>query len=447
MKNFFYLFIAIFSFIEFLPTHGLAQFQKQGIAVKNVSNFKVGDTVQVLGIHANNNKYLIKDMYGKSFVNPNRIELIQSDKVDYWEELWFKNRAADIASSGWDNEVRDILNEEANEYYQNALQSNIVYEEELLNDYLSQIILDIHPKPLNKGMHKHFKLVIIKSAIAESFTFENGMIILTSGLLSNLESKSDLVHLLTTHIAHLVLEHNLENLKKEIKSENRAIIFSNLATVVAAAGSAYAAIEHDIYLDPYLPQDVGLATYFVSKSLMSSAGANYSHIQVNKAWEAKKNFLIDSEDLTWHNEPEFHAYMAPVISLTAWQEYHMKNYSRSISLVEKLHKNQLAMEEDYLLFSKLLRNTSNSEQSNLKALEYLVIAQKMSKTLLIDLDKEAALIYLRMKDKENAEIALKNYKSGLNDLNKKGIDISKELATVNQLAHHHQLSLSDVASY
>ncbi len=440
MKNLLNLTLLFILIPTLLSAQRPAQIQKEGVLVKNMSGFNTGDTIPILGLNSTFNKYLIKDLYGNRFVNINKIKLIEG-YYDYWEDIWFKYRAADIVESGWDFQEREVLNDEANDYFQNALQSDIIFENGLLYDYLYQLILDIHPKALNKAKIGYFKVLIIKSADVESFVFDNGLMVMTTGLLASLDSKKELVELLTTHIAHIVLEDNLINLKQEIKAERRAAVFSGIATVATAAGSAYAAIEHDIYIDPYLPADIGLATYFLSKSLMESAGASYNQNQIILALSVSKNFLANNEDLSWHNESAFNAYMAPAISFTAWQAYHMKNYSQSILLTEKLHSMQLALEDDYLLYSKLLRSTSNTEESNLKALEFLTSAQKMSKSLLIDLDKEAALIYLRLGDKENAEIALNNYKKGLELLSKKGMTTEKEINDINQIAYYHKLDL------
>ncbi len=446
MKKFLYLLLLYFTLSINSYAQEFSNPTKRAILIKNTSSFNVGDTLKIFGVKTSDygsKQFLIKDIYGTRYLKENKVRLLDDDH-SFWENVWFTNRAADITESGKDVNERAILSEEAYDYFQNAVQSDIVFENELLYDYIYQIILDIHPQPIIKANRSYFKVLIIKSTDAESFTFDNGLVVITTGLLANLNSKKDLVELLAMHVAHTVLEHNLINLKQEIKAERRAAVFSGIAAATTAVAGAYAAIEHDIYIDPYLPADIGLATYFISKSLMESAGASYNQSQIMNAKKITSQFLAEHEDLTWHNELEFDAYMAPATSFTAWQEYYMKNYSQSLYYTEKLHQKQLAIEDNYLLFSKLLRNTSNSEASNLLALQYLTIAQDMSKNLLIDLDKEAALIYLRLDDKENAKIALNNYKKGLELLSEKGIPIEKEMNNINQIVYYHKLDLDQI---
>ncbi|MGM0582437.1 MAG: M48 family metalloprotease [Bacteroidota bacterium] len=422
-----------------------SQKKMEGVVIKNIIGYSVGDSLQILGMRQNDSnetQYLIQEYPNKRFVNEKRIELIDNDN-DFWQNAWFKYRAADIVISGWDTNERSILNEEANEYFQNAYQSNIIFENELLYDYIYQIILDIHPLPLNKGLESYFKLVIIKSLDKENFTFDNGMIVLTTGLLAQMESKSDLVDVLINAIAHVTLEHNLINLKQEIRAEKRAQAWGTLAASVTAVAGAYGSIQNDTYFDPSLVADAGLATYFISKSIMESAGANYTIEQNSNVAELKREFFNKNYDFIIQNEEQFLSYMAPVISFTAWQAYHVKNYRFSKELVEKLKVNQLIREDEYLLLSKLSRATSNSEEANIKALDYLILAQEMSEVQLIDLDKEAALLYLRLNDKKNAEIALHNYKNGLMKLSENGTSISKELNEIEQMLHYHNLKITE----
>ncbi|GAA5043399.1 hypothetical protein GCM10011506_46530 [Marivirga lumbricoides] len=422
-----------------------AQVKVEGIVSKNISGYNKGDTIELLGMRTNNleTQLLIATPTGTTrFVNSSKIEILDND-LGYWQLAWFKYRAADINKTGWNNSERAILSEEADEYFQNAYQNNIILENELLYDYIYQIILEIHPQALNKGFESYIKLVIIKSIEKESFVFDNGMIVLTTGLLAQLDSKAELVKILTNKVAHIVMEHNLVNLKQEIKAERSARAWSTIAAGVTAVAGTYNSIENDTYFDPSLVESAGIAAYFISKSIMESAGARYNMQQNMEAIKITDEFVREHQDISTRNEEQFFSYIAPVISLTSWQAYHMKNYRLSLELAKKLQQNQLAREDDYLLLSKLSRATSNSEEANINALNYLAIAQEMCDGQLIDLDKEAAILYLRLNDKENARRALNNYKNGLLRLSEDGASISQELNAIDQMLNYHNMALEN----
>jgi hypothetical protein len=139
------------------------------------------------------------------------------------------------------------------------------------------------------------------------------------------------------------------------------------------------------------------------------------------------------------NPEEYLATISGTISYNAWQEYHLKNYEYALSLVDKLYKQNLATEEDYLLLSHIFRKTSNTKESNLLALDFLKKAEKLSVSKITLLDKEAGMIYLRLKDRQNARTAFIKYRQSLMDLENSGQDVSQELKSINQLMFKHRL--------
>jgi hypothetical protein len=305
-------------------------------------------------------------------------------------------------------------------------------------DYLYQLIHLIHPEPLIRQQETHFRVVVIKSTEQEIFAFNDGMIVMSTGLLASFTEPQQLVDALVMQIAHVVLEHNLINLLSELRSERRAQMWAGFASITTAVAGAYGSIQHNNYYDPYLAIDAGNAAYFISKSFQANVGASYSAIQNLNVLNARKKYLQNQFKSDRLNNDQFSAYLAPAVTFTAWQAYHQKNYTLSKELCHYLVENGLAGEYDYLLFSKVIRATSFSDEDNQRALGYIKSALALNAGL-IDLDKEAGLIYLRLNDKKRALQAFDRYKSGVSELVKEGFDLLAELNFVNQTIQYHKL--------
>ena len=419
-----------------------AQIVTKGILTRSIPTLNEGDTVNVYGWRYNSlsekEQYYISKELTSRFVNADRIELIDP-KFEFWDKVWFDNRGADIKQEGWELDKRQMLYDDAYDYHKNARGNNLIFEDDLLYDYIYQLIFKIFPNTLIKEKVANFGVIILKSHEAQSFTFDNGLMVLTTGLIAQLETEKDLITLLSKNIAHIVLEHNLLNLNQQLNAERKARIWGTIATVASTAAMTYSSIKHDTYHNFDDALNVGLATYFLSSSILESIGADYNHEQLRKANQLSKVYVADHLINFEYQEDEFLANISNAISYAAWQEYHIKNYEYSLVLVNRLYMSRLAAEEDYLLLSKLYRKTVNTTETNMRALEFLKQAKEVSIHELPELNKEAGLIYLRLKDHENAKTAFTDFRRALLDLSKSGVDVNSDLKFVNQILFRYNL--------
>ena len=421
----------------------LAQAQKfsTGKIVKPLPPFEMGDTIPVYGMKlTNSNKvqYFVPGTEGPRFVTEDRIQLL-SNNYKFWEQIWFEYRGADFRKSGWEKGNRQLLYDDAIEYFQQAKNNQLIFEDDLLTDYLYQLVFRIFPETLIKDRVSNFSIVIIKSLEANSFAFDNGMIVLTTAQIAQTNSEKDLIQILTNRVANVVLEHNLLNLRQQQKAERRAIMWGNLVTIASSAAMIHSNVKYGTTFDYYNALDLGISAHFISGAILENIGAKYSQEQTLEAFNVANRYLT-SEFIAEESSPEeYLATISGTISYNAWQEYHLKNYEYSLSLVDKLYKENLATEEDYLLLSHIFRKTSNTEESNLLALDFLKKAEKLSITKMALLDKEAGMLYLRLKDRQNAKIAFNKYRQNLMELEQAGHDVTQELKSINQLMFKHRL--------
>ena len=312
------------------------------------------------------------------YVDGAKVRILDGN-LAYWEKFWFELKSANSRNTATFQKVQIA---KALDFYADAEEDDLIYEDDLLYDYIYQLILKIHPKQLIKEKPSNLSLIIIKSDEASFSTFSNGFIILTTGFIAKCENEKMLVSALVQCISQIVLDY-------KPKAHTASLKTSKLLEKIKEA-----------------------EVYFISELL-------------------KKDELLADDVFT--NK------ISSVISYVAWQEYKELNYDYAIKLIDRIQALNLATERDYLLASKLIRATSNTEASNLKALQYIQKAKALGFNDLIDLNKEAGILYLRLNDKTQAKEAFLRYKNELLDLKKEGFDVAYDLEAVNQILFKNRM--------
>jgi len=158
MKRIFTLILAV------LLTSQFAEAQKfsMGKVIKPLPPFAIGDTIPVYGMKLTNSKkiqYYTPGSEGDRFVTEDRIQLLPNN-YKFWEQVWFEYRGADFKKSGWEKENRQLLYDDALEYFQQAKNNQLIFEDDLLTDYLYQLVFRIFPESLIKDRVSNFSIVL-----------------------------------------------------------------------------------------------------------------------------------------------------------------------------------------------------------------------------------------------------------------------------------------------
>lgn len=408
----------------------------KGFVIRPFGEYSVGDTVIVRGTRKNINtgatQYYIRSSFGDyKYYNEDRISLLGND-LDFWENVWMENRAETINKKGWQSGLRQELIEDAVDYYSQALTNNMVLQDDMLYDYVYQLIYSIHPYSMLKDRASDFSLVILNSTEHIAFSFDNGMIVLTTGLIASTNSENELNLILAQCIAHAVLEHNLVNLNEVIRAERRARIWGTVAAVAVATAMAVDEVNNGVYHDYTLAADLGMSIYFLSSQVLENLGASYTSEQQILAKRIASQFMDLHPDVNFLDDQQYLNTIASAVSITAWQEYHLKNYSYAQLLSLKLADAGIASDVDYLLLSRIQRRKSNEIESNQLALDYLKTARNLALDPMPELDKEEGLVYSRLNQHEKAKSAFMKYRDSLLGLKSEGKNVETELRMINQ---------------
>lgn len=420
-----------------------------GIVSKPFAHYHVGDTIPILAKRTNPNtlkpQYLVHVFTEVRAVSEDKITLLDEGH-DFWEMVWIENRAENVNKVGWERGRREELHQEALDYYSTALSNKMVFEDDMLYDYLYQMVNLIHPTPLVKERSSNFSIVVLNSTEQIGFAFDNGMIVLTTGMLASTKTEAELLNVLAECVAHVVLEHNLINLNARLKTEARARTWATIAAVTMATAQTIDGINYGYVPDYSVSADLGMSVYFLSTSALEDIGAQYTSEQRIKAQGYGKAFLKQYPEIISLDDYQYTGVIANAISTAAWQEYHLKNYFYAMQLTERLNNLDLATDKDYLLLSRIQRRISNDRYSIQLALDYIQKGKGKSIEPLADLEKEAGIVYSRLNQPDKAKESYMKYREFLLKLKEEGKHVEPELQSIDQLIQRKGYLVGQVAT-
>lgn len=409
----------IFIIIFFSGTYILdAQVSMKVIVSDKIAGYNIGDTVDALGIRTatfgGNPDYLVKiNNKEYRYFSANKFNVVKPIS-DFWQKLWFFERSANVYGNGTDPKLKLQLFADCVSYIQNLQVNRLLFNDSYLMDYLLQLIHNICPAGLikNKGENDFLKVLVMKSDEIKSFSFDNGTIILTTGLLATTKNEEDLAKILVKEIAHIVMDFNYQNVVRQIKSESLSNFFTLLSEIASSTLVNNNENDNQFTFDKTIA--INSSSNLLSNNILESQGAIYATDQDKKADEILNTYMSGYYDKLTHISPDsYNMHISKVLTFSAWQNFYSFKYRDALQILNRLGNAGCAEENDYLLMSKIYRTIYNTEESNYEALQFIKTAKNIGILNLLDLSKEEGLIYLRLNDKTNARIALEEYKKGL----------------------------------
>ena len=318
---------------------------------------------------------------------------------------------------------------------------------------------------------------IIKETEPNAFVLSNGCIVLTTGLLSTIQSEDELVGILAHEIAHFALDHQILNYNKEIERKKRAEFWSAFATVVAASADAYLTVKNKNHIPGVLTASTAVVASVVSEEVIIRLGIKYNQTQELEADNASKeilevlkydklglsaalqriqlyckltgNYLALSgsgthpsigyrldllgrvNSLETFKQPSYIKKVSLINSYNAWVElWYFAHHLAANDLASRNIINGVATESDYLVMAVIGRRLSNTKASNEAVLGLLGKAKTLDVTPYLILNKEEGITYLRLDKKAEAKKSFQTYLNSLIEL--KTRNEVRELSNSNQ---------------
>ena len=392
----------------------------RGLVLKRIDQFQSGDTINIYGYREKpgGEAYLIRGRSGDKYVPADKIRLLD-EEMGYWQKVWLMNQASHVQSNGWQDDLRIALREDFYEYASQMEINGLVFRDEYLEDYLKQLIYIIHPQALIKSEPARLNILLIRAQKPETFVFNNGTIVITTGKIAKTSSEKELLAILAEQTAHIVLDHNLMNLNQEVHSQRSAEFWSAFATIASAIAMEFSNFRYGTNFNAGDVVLAGLTSAAISDAIMLSAGSKFSEDQKRTALELGRDFVSQLEkngNFDFLPDKEYMINISSVLSLTAWQEYHNYNYDQSMFYMDRVFDLGIANEEDYLLRAKLIRTLSNTVESNLEALKLINTALSMNDFDFVEALAEKGLILIRLGEVDQARTVFEEYRTAVSGM-------------------------------
>lgn len=436
----------------------------EGVLLENYDSYKKGTPVRLTNVIKLRNQK-DKDLDGIMLavsINHEQVaipsykakilDLKPENVEDFWMCTFIRNEMFDhYESKGYRNELRWELTEEADVYLENL--GDLFYEDAYIEDYIRTIFTGIVPKQLIENRPERPNIEILKSPAPDSYMLPNGTLMITTGLLSALDSVEELTAIIASEVAHFVLDHQLINTAKEISRARRAVFWGEMLSAFAegvneityesgeyhiAGGAIIVAAETAkiiintaavdrlgmLYSKKQLEEADKVAVEFLRANNMNTSALSSALAKVKEYYETEKDYYaiskygnfgdIDQRLAKLETPQEFanRAYMKTISGVNTFNaiiQQNSKNFAASEKLVLKNLDNNLATDDDYVIYVKSNMSQTNSPEDNERNLAFIQKAKEMSLVPNLNLYKQEILLLLRMNRQSKATEVIKEY--------------------------------------
>lgn len=395
-------------------------------------------------------------------------EFQENDNVD---KIWDKRLLSfgyysNLLTKGYQYELRNELNNDVIEYVNTLSNNDRFFDDEYFEDYLYTVLTKIHAGILKDKRPGNISIKILKDPEPNAFMLANGCIIISTGLLSTIQSEDELVGVLAHEVAHFVLDHQILNYTKEVDRKKRAEFWATFATLVAASADTYLTVKNGNHVPGVLTASTAILASVFSDDVVSRLGAKYSQAQETEADNVSKEILgvlkydkyglsfalsriknyciktgnylalsgngthpsLDSRISNLGQSPNFETLVQPnflkkvslINSYNAWIElWYFAHHLTANDLANRNIDNNVATESDYIVKAVVKRRLSNAKESNEDVINLLNKAKTLNVTPYIILSKEEGITYIRLEKKVEAKKAFQTYLALLSELKAK----------------------------
>lgn len=403
---------------------------------------------------------------------------------DFWQQLYLKNHLYEYFDNhGYREDLRYEVNEECIDYLTKL--HDIAYEDDYITSYVQGVFAKLNATGIDAKRSENLNVRVIQSPDPEAFMLPNGSMIISTGLLANIDTEDELAAIMANEIFHFVLDHQIYNIHRAEQRAKRAVFWADVFATVSDV--AYDIAWWDYNEKAYnvsLVADIGTITSLLCIPVIDRLGMKYKNRQEDDADRlackllAFKGYNPDAlssalgkisncyelqnrrgnllrygsvDDLHRRiekagNVPEtqnqrlYLKAMSDVVTFNAALNLANKRYKEAARLTLKNIDNGLATDNDYVNLVKAEMALYNSEESNNRCLSMLDRAQVMAgDNFNLDIYKQQFLLLMRMNEQTKAIGILKKYLNLLNRYQSQDIEgeekewSDKEITWANQM--------------
>ena len=398
----------------------------------------------------------LNDMY--------KLEFTPTDPNTFWLAAQINSRLVQYyETKGLQETMRKEMENEANTYLDELEKAGMIYEDAAMEDYVHCIMLSMIPKEFIAERYGMPYIRILKSPNPDILMLSNNCMLVSSGLLTLLDTEDELFGMLARETAHYVLDHAVITVNKNINRANRAAFWSGVADVAGLAIEAALYNKYENYVPGAIFTTNAIVQTLVNYDIYNRMGLDYSKQQEKEADDVAVQFmqfmkkdpsaLISAQNkiLQYYLEikdksvlekygiyssleerltrlqkkyplketgkdPIYLKRTSGLISFSAAMMEYNRDYIQAMKLAQKNINNKMASSDDYVVMAKCIMKQDNSAESNLKSWEMLKKAESLSEFSNVNISKQKILLLLRDNKQKDAVAEVNQYIQMLNDI-------------------------------
>jgi predicted Zn-dependent protease len=218
---------------------------------------------------------------------------------NFWERAWGEHLSARANADGtidWAYDDRRSLRAVTADYQRAIGDADGFWTHLQVQDALQRQLLTVQPTPMMPGRPGAFRVRVLSTTTPNALAFNDGTLILTTGLLTTLRTEAQLRAVLAHEIAHVVLDHALSSYQSGKKSSRArkilGTVIGGVTSVVAPTIGGRRPLESTVY-----DLSTGLATAYLDQEFIAAAGLTYDRRQEQAANRLAQQWLLA------HNQP------------------------------------------------------------------------------------------------------------------------------------------------
>lgn len=141
--------------------------------------------------------------------------------------------------------IKELLR---NQDYQDVKELDCIQLKSIIFKWtLMTLIYKLYPETTHDERQGLKSVLVVNDISPNAFMCPNGTILITTGLLSTINSEEELIAALAHEVAHYVLDHSVININKDLQRHKTALFWAGFATVVAASADIYMTAKDEYY--------------------------------------------------------------------------------------------------------------------------------------------------------------------------------------------------------
>ncbi|MRR19267.1 hypothetical protein EG827_03655 [bacterium] len=341
-----------------------------------------------------------------------KYEFVPGNIESLWQFKMLEYKVYDVLlGGGYNYDRRYAMEALMKEFLVTAEQNGSFYIDSYLESRLYSILRMVYPVRHTDRRPGVLSLRILSDITPDAWVGPDGTMIITTGMITAVNSELELMALMAQEVAHFALDHQLTN-------------FSNLLEVgiePALGNLIRYSTQQELQADQCAVSVLEL--YGKSPSTLTSMlrkvlvcgelTGNYYLGSTNGFFPDAASRAFAYYDTITYLSTDYERLIAPVISFNAFKAYNQSQYLLCQRLLERNIASGEASADDQVLLSQAMMRLAGSDQDYEKALSVVRDVIYGTEEVPSLAFKQEALLLLGLERRKEAETALSNYEAAL----------------------------------